>query len=170
MSYSIVYLATSNDLHPMKKFQFEGVRFGLFSALKLRGVIFMTMRQEGQIVHMRRMGNSYRQIADELGVPLSTVKSFCRRKGVAAETGISRCECCGVEIEQSEHHRTKRFCSDTCRTRWWSAHRHLLNSTSKVLLHCLHCGREFTDYASTGRKYCCHECYIKARFGGAGDE
>lgn len=126
--------------------------------------------QAEQISHMRRMGNSYGRIAESLGVSLNTVKSFCRRKGIIAESGVSRCEWCGSEVKQTEHRKTKRFCSDACRTKWWSAHRHLLNSTSQVMLRCLYCGREFVDYATAGRKYCCHECYIKARFGGASDD
>lgn len=130
----------------------------------------MRAAQAEQISHMRRMGNSYGQIAESLGVPLNTVKSFCRRKGIMPESGVSHCEWCGSDVEQTEHRKPKRFCSDTCRTRWWSAHRHLLSSTSQVAIRCLHCGREFMDYATTGRKYCCHACYVKARFGGVDDD
>lgn len=128
----------------------------------------MRAAQAEQVTHMRLMGNSYGRIADELGLPLNTVKSFCRRKGIVTEDGVSRCEYCGAEVKQTEHRKRKRFCSDTCRTRWWSAHRHLLHRASRVALHCLNCGREFTDYATAGRKYCSHECYINTRFGGAG--
>lgn len=31
---------------------------------------------------------------------------------------------------------------------------------------CPSCGREFTAYGNAGRKYCCHPCYIAARFKG----
>lgn len=130
----------------------------------------MRATQAEQLSHMRRMGNSYRQIAESLGMPLSTVKSFCRRKGITVKAGTGRCEYCGVEVKQAEHRKAKRFCSDTCRTRWWSEHRQLLTGALRVAFHCLYCGREFMDYAATGRKYCCHECYINARFGGAYDE
>lgn len=130
----------------------------------------MRAAQAVQISHMRRMGNSYGQIAESTGLPLNTVKSFCRRQGITAVDGVSLCACCGVEVEQTEHRKVKRFCSDACRASWWREHRHMMSRRSEAIIHCLHCGREFTDYASVQRKYCCHECYIKARFGGADDE
>lgn len=117
----------------------------------------MRTAQAEQISHMRRMGNSYGQIADSLGLPLNTVKSFCRRRCITAESGVSLCECCGVEVKQTEHRKVKRFCSDTCRTKWWSAHQHLFSRTSRVPIHCQYCGRKFTDYATAGRKYCSHD-------------
>jgi len=29
---------------------------------------------------------------------------------------------------------------------------------------CARCGKEFTSYGNKNRKYCSHDCYIKARF------
>lgn len=130
----------------------------------------MIAAQAEQISHMRRMGNSYGRIADALGLPLNTVKSFCRRRGITEKAEVSLCEYCGAEVGQTEHRKTKRFCSDACRMHWWSKHRHLLGGASRVAHHCLNCGREFTDYSTAGRKYCCHECYINARFGGVDDD
>lgn len=127
----------------------------------------MKAAQAEQISHMRRMGNSYGRIAESLGMSLNTVKSFCRRQGITGEAGMAICEYCGAEVVQTKHRKKKRFCSNTCRTRWWSAHRHLLGGEARVALYCLHCGCEFMDYPAAARKYCCHECYIKARFGGA---
>ncbi len=72
----------------------------------------MRTAQAEQISHMRRTGNSYGRIADSLGLPLNTVKSFCRRRGITAETSASLCECCGAEVKQMEHRKTKRFCSE----------------------------------------------------------
>lgn len=133
----------------------------------------MTTKLESQITRLRRMGKGYGSIADELGVSLNTVKSFCRRKGLTgrvSEGGVVRCAFCGAEVPQAEHRKPKKYCSDACRMKWWNAHRHLLHRRTGVVFHCLSCGREFTDYASAGRKYCSHACYIKDRFGGGIDE
>lgn len=48
----------------------------------------MTDRQEEQIRRMKAGGCGYVKIAQELGLPENTVKSFCRRKGLnrAADT------------------------------------------------------------------------------------
>lgn len=34
---------------------------------------------------MRKAGRSYTEIADELGISKNTIKTFCRRKGLAPE-------------------------------------------------------------------------------------
>lgn len=139
----------------------------------------MTAIQEEQIAHMRMAGESYGKIADSLNISVNTVKSFCRRKNIyggkgetnKTQDGKVSCAYCGEEVPQPEHRKAKRFCSDACRVKWWNRHRQLAGRKNKMTLVCRNCGREFSDYGSAGRKYCCHGCYVAARFkGGGGDE
>lgn len=129
----------------------------------------MTATQKSQILHMRLMGSSYGQIAQDLGLSLNTIKSFCRRNnlGERKSENVIRCAYCGTEVMQTKHRKAKKFCSDSCRMHWWKEHRQMLNRKSRAAFRCLLCGGEFLDYRSTGRKYCSHACYIADRFGGA---
>ncbi len=62
----------------------------------------MTDKQKTQIVKLRAAGYGYGKIAQELGISVNTVKSFCRRKCVNEETAsklslvlsgkVNRCE------------------------------------------------------------------------------
>ena len=129
----------------------------------------MTRYQEGRILCMREQGVSYGQIASTLDVPLNTVKSFCRRRNICAETGGAepRCAYCGKVMPQAG--KRKKYCSYTCRMRWWNEHRQLITRKSAISVACRNCGRVFHAYAKAGRSYCSHRCYIAARFKG-GDE
>lgn len=74
------------------------------------------------------------------------------------------CEQCGALIEQNPKRKRKRFCSDACRMKWWNDHRDLV-ATDTVDIKCQCCGKAVKAIKGSGRKYCCHECYIKDRFG-----
>ena len=127
----------------------------------------MTDVQKEQLARMKTAGYSYRQIAEELRVPLNTIKSFCRRhrQGKSAvPVAEGKCLLCGQSITQSPGRKPKKFCSDVCRMKWWNVHRKLVSMASAHEYSCLHCGRKFKSYGQ--RKYCCHECYIEDRFGG----
>ena len=137
----------------------------------------MTDSIKTAILKMRENGDSYQKIANSLNLPESTVKSFCRRHNINAESParsqeehpkISLCENCGAPIIQYPHRKHKRFCSDSCRLSWWNKHPDLINRSSANTYTCAHCGKVFTAYAD--RKYCSHECYISHRFGGVPDE
>jgi len=133
----------------------------------------MTNEQKKRISELRASGESYGKIAAALGISQNTVKSYCRRNDIAetvteqtAISGVSRCECCGKVIQQIEGHKTKRFCCDKCRNRWWNSHLDLVKRKAVYKFKCIGCGREFTVYGNANRKYCSHECYIEDRFGG----
>lgn len=135
----------------------------------------MTSRQEEQITHLRLMRKSYGAIAESLNLSVNTVKSFCQRNSlggrnrVDGQQEISRCDYCGKAVEQTAHRKRKRFCSDACRMKWWREHRVLINRKTVTVI-CHNCGKEFSDYETAGRKYCCHECYVADRFNRASDE
>ena len=133
----------------------------------------MTNEQKSQIIYLRKRGSSLAEVADRLGLPIGTVKSFCSRNHPVAETALdveslpsqpsaegAKCKKCGAPLEQRQHHRQKLFCSDRCRLSWWHDNRHLAKGTTEKT--CPVCGSSFT--AGAERKYCSHSCYITGRY------
>jgi len=117
--------------------------------------ISMTNEQKQAIQALRETGLSYGVIAKKLQIAEGTGKTFCRRGGIAAEE--SCCPQCGARLPDTPFFRKRRFCSEHCRMAWWHAHR---------LVHaypCAGCGATFLS--GSERKYCSHDCYIRARFG-----
>ena len=127
----------------------------------------MTDEQKQKLILLRRSGDGYGQIAAALGISINTVKSFCRRHGLAAEVKGSGCEQCGKAVSQNPGRKRKRFCCDACRNRWWNSHLELVKRKAMYTFTCPGCGKEFSIYGNSHRKFCCHECYIAYRFGGA---
>ena len=133
----------------------------------------MTKDQIKKIEEMRLKGQGYVVIARETGIPENTVKSYCRRhplfeKSPEEVSGI--CACCGKPVEQNPHRKTKRFCSDACRMKWWNSHADKVQRKAMYEFTCPECGKKFRAYGNRNRKYCSHACYIKDRFGGGSDE
>ncbi len=138
----------------------------------------MTVSQKQEIAKLRGRGVGYGKIALALGISQNTVKSYCRRNNISAdstlsveiseplETGTSFCEYCGKETHQIFGHKKKRFCSDACRNRWWNSHLDLVKQKAVYKYKCPSCGREFEVYGNSHQKYCSHKCYISHRFGG----
>lgn len=131
----------------------------------------MTDEQKKQIAAYRKKGYGYKQIATLTNLSLNTVKSFCRRNNLLAEhlqnneNRYIPCEQCGKSVEQTEHRKLKRFCSDACRNKWWNSHLDLVNRKANYQITCLCCNEKFTSYGNAKRKYCSHKCYSKHRFG-----
>lgn len=144
----------------------------------------MTEFQEQQIRLMREQGIGYRLIGNRLGLSRDIVRNFCRSRnldgyGKALSKNLEeqvmlgrQCLCCGKELEQPKTGRPKKFCSDKCRRMWWRIHpeRMQRNETAMYHMTCARCGKDFISYGNRTRKYCGHECYIKARFWEVEDE
>ena len=140
----------------------------------------MNIQQRTEITSLRSQGFGYTKIAQALGLSKNTVKSYCKRNnlsGVALENSDvpilspSFCLECGKEIMQASGRKEKKFCSDECRHRWWNAHPEKINRKAVYSYTCAGCGKPFTAYGNSHRKYCCHACYIADRFkGDSGDE
>lgn len=123
----------------------------------------MTPQERQQVIEHVNAGIRYSDIARSMKLPLSTVKSYCRRHGIRPEANkLPRCPQCGLPIVQP--HPQKRFCSAACRTRWWNSRHDQYKNSSAIISTCQHCGRPFRAYKAQQRKYCSHECYITARF------
>jgi len=140
----------------------------------------MTASQKQQIMDMQRRGLSYAEIADAVGLLKNTVKTFCWRNripqcnasgagGITENKAENQCKHCGKPLEQRPKQKPRQYCNDYCRLAWWKVNRDSLNRKAVYHFNCLQCGADFESYGDKGRKYCCHECYINARFGsGAG--
>lgn len=123
----------------------------------------MTEIQKKEILSMRIKGMGYGEIAKGLELSINTVKSFCHRNE-------GKCEQCGMPVQQLTGRKHKRFCSDSCRIRWWNAHKDLVNRRRFYEVRCSYCQRDFYVYGKNKRKYCSHQCYINERFGGNNEE
>ena len=134
----------------------------------------MTDSQREQIRRLREEGHSYTKVARLLNIPENTVKTYCKRNGLNGyaqkkekSEGAKRgfCKCCGAPVMQNPGRKEKKFCSSYCRNKWWNAHLELVNRKANYNLECQYCHKMFTAYGNAKRKYCCHACYIKDRFG-----
>ena len=139
----------------------------------------MTDIQKQRILNMWQRGISFSEIADTLGLPKNTVKTFCWRNqnlicDISKETdthkpltpieGKDHCANCSAPLEQRPKQKPRRFCDDSCRYAYWRDHRDRMNRKAFCPVVCAHCGQEFDNYGSNSRKYCCHPCYIAARY------
>lgn len=130
----------------------------------------MTDIQKQKIKLLRSSGKSYRDIAAEMDLKESTVKTYCNRSGLT-DKDISfmrskqknKCLYCGAEIHQIPKQKPKKFCSDNCRFAWWNKNRELKNKKALYTIKCCGCGKEFKSYASKTRRYCSTHCYAQAR-------
>ena len=147
---------------------------GKINLLTIMGA-FMTDKQKKEIERLRGEQYSYNRISVMLGIPLNTIKTYCRRhdlggniveKTSAITNGNAKCLMCGVAVAQNRGRKEKKFCSDICRNKWWNSHLNLVNRKANYKYSCPFCKKEFTVYGNSHRKYCSHECYIRDRFGG----
>lgn len=138
----------------------------------------MTADEKNRITSMRRAGVGYNKIAQELNISENTVKTFCRRNGLTSSMAQAepesilvptekKCQLCGSPFIQYPGRKVKKFCSADCRNKYWNAHIGDEKRKAMETYICPRCGKQFYAYAGHGRKYCSHECYISARFGGA---
>lgn len=135
----------------------------------------MTDTQKEKIIRFRRMGYGYADIGRELKISKETVKSFCRRNNLTM-ADVSKidpttiCRECGAAIKQQPKSKKRIFCCKACREKWWSEHRDMVNKKAIYAFICVGCGKAFTAYGNSRRKYCSHACYISDRFGGGSGE
>ena len=132
----------------------------------------MTDYEKSKTIEMRNAGCGYSEIAKALSVSRDTIKTFCRRNNVSARIigntsekeikGI--CPECNKPIIQIPGRKPRRFCSPECRQKWWNAHPEKVGQKAIYKYLCPSCGSPFTVYGNKHRKYCSHDCYVKARF------
>lgn len=136
----------------------------------------MTGEQKEKIIRFRRQGFGYADIGRRLGISKNTVKSFCRRNGLMVSNGTPAqaedcCHECGTPLVQQEKKKRRVFCCKACREKWWKEHADRIDRKAIYEFTCVGCGKAFTAYGNSKRKYCSHGCYISHRFGrGDADE
>ncbi len=135
--------------------------------------------QKEQIKNLRGEGLSYAEIARQVNVSRDAVISFCRRNGlqeikkpisVVENDTADVCRECRKPLVQVDGMKRRVFCSKERRTKWWKEHPDRLNRKAVYQFTCPHCGKPFSAYGNSKRKYCSHVCYISDRFGGDADE
>ena len=132
----------------------------------------MTEEQKKQIMRLRKKGCGYTAVANKVGISKDTVKSFCRRNGLAGEMAaaperqVPGCRECGKPLQQRSGMKPRVFCCDGCRVKWWHEHPEKIKQRAVYSFTCAGCGKAFTAYGNSRRKYCSHECYITNRFKG----
>lgn len=110
-----------------------------------------------------------------LGLSKDTVKSFCRRNGLAGgtenicsgwkESDGKVCRNCGKTLQQISGKKTRIFCSQQCREQWWKENPDKIKKKAVYEYTCAYCGNKSEAYGNKNRKYCSHDCYITDCFG-----
>ena len=119
----------------------------------------MTKDDTTKITELQNKGMGYKRISALTGLPVNTVKSYCRRHAVGK---YEICQQCGSPVKQTPHKRSKKFCSDACRMAWWKVHPEQIQR--KVYhLTCAWCGKTFDSIGNGKRQYCSRACYADAR-------
>ena len=118
--------------------------------------------EQRQIIRdLRSRGQTYLQIADNLGLSMNTVKSFCRRYDISKKL----CKNCGKPLVSTAKAKPKTFCSDRCRGVWWKNNRNQMHQKAIYQFTCINCHRSFDSYGNRKRKFCSRSCYISHRYG-----
>ena len=139
----------------------------------------MTKEQKEELYKLRQTGLGYKSISKILEISVDSVKSYCKRHHLngsaqllelntkVIEENNHLCRCCNNPIRKSKLGRTKKFCSEECRRKWWKTHLDKRTQKETAIYHftCPHCGKAFSCYGNRKRKYCSHICYIQNRFG-----
>lgn len=115
-----------------------------------------------KVIELKNKGYSYNAISKELGIPVSTAKTYLRRDGIEQTT---RCKHCGAVLKMTKGKKAKKFCDDKCRMAWWYKHQNMMNKKKEYVVECECCKKKFSFYGYKGRKYCSRECYMRAKYG-----
>ena len=119
--------------------------------------------EKNEIIRLQNQGLGYKRIADILGLPVNTVKSYCYRYPNKSRELVHICKQCGIEVKQDPQRKKKLFCSDTCRMKWWNAHSEKIDRKALYRFTCSYCGQEFDSYGKRLRKFCSRDCYARFR-------
>lgn len=133
----------------------------------------MTTEEVQVINDLQKQGLGYKKISTVTGLPINTVKAYCRRHKVDATTSEGPqafCKGCGKPIKRLPNAKPRVYCSDECRMRFWNSHRNEVKHKAIYTFTCPYCGQTFQSYGNPNRKYCSRACVANARRkGGATD-
>ncbi|MBR2735371.1 MAG: RNA polymerase subunit sigma-70, partial [Clostridia bacterium] len=73
--------------------------------------------QKEELINLKNEGRSYKEMASALFVSEGAIKSFFRREKLKTEGSHAICKNCGTSLGIISGN--KKFCSDSCRYKWW---------------------------------------------------
>lgn len=120
----------------------------------------MTQSDIGRIIELQKQGLGYKRIAAETGLPVNSVKTYCRRHPL--ENSTEKCDYCQAPLVRLPHTKRKRFCSDRCRMEWWKEHPDAVNRKKQYSHTCKFCSQEFFSTRKSS-VFCCRKCYADFR-------
>ena len=123
----------------------------------------MTENQKKQIDVCRKNGLTISATADATGLSVSAIKSYCSRRNEAEQPSEFHCKFCGAALMQTEKHREKHFCNQSCYFRWRYVQGDIKRTVYKK--QCAHCGKTFDAVSKKEQKYCSRACFQKSRKG-----
>lgn len=127
----------------------------------------MTEIEKATIRELRTRGLGMQAIADNTGMSRDQVRYFLRKEGLGGAVGNTAegriCMECGRTLIHTDGKRKRRFCSDSCRMKWWNRRRNTRCSKSMKELACPVCGQIFWAYGASHRRFCSTECYLAWR-------
>lgn len=133
----------------------------------------MTQDEKNKIIELRVSGKGYGRIAAELNLSKNTVASFLKRNEANNINKIKdgNCQNCGIAIKLLPKRRQKKFCSDSCRMKWWNSNLDNVNKKAFYILECKNCKKILKIYGNKERKFCCVNCYnaYRTKVGGSND-
>ena len=103
-----------------------------------------------RIIKMKESGMSYGEIAEELEIPVSTIKSVIRRA-----RDDNYCLECGAKIVNTPKHRKKKYCNAKCRLNHWKK-----NKDNLVETRCKYCNKTIYYTKHKPRSFCSRTCYL----------
>jgi len=123
------------------------------------------MNEKLMAIQMKKAGLGNSLIAERLGINIATIRKYV--EGITQipkqDTDVDHCLTCGKKLVKNNG--IQHFCSRTCRYEWWKNNMLLSPSKAVRVFKCECCGKTYVTYGNSQRKYCCHSCYIKDRFG-----
>lgn len=121
--------------------------------------------QKSYIINARKLGASYKEIADKTGLSKDSVKKYCKRAGLASEvqseepaSTVGACRCCGKSIISRPGKKSRIFCSRECGLKWWAEHPEQRKPRIHIELICPQCGSTFINTRNRSRKFCSVSC------------
>ncbi len=118
----------------------------------------MTNDQKNEAVKLFEQGKTYRDIARLIGATPESVKQFFYRK--RKNQFVITCEQCHQPIRLNSN-RQHRFCSYSCRMKWWNHHPEEYSNKEQYCFCCKTCGKTF--YSHHAASYCSRPCFYESR-------
>lgn len=137
----------------------------------------MITKQEKQyIVEQRAIGRTFGQIGQALGKTEGAVRNTFYRimSGYSEDVksdgscvadldqntkSMTECKYCGKPLVKVPKGGKRQFCSPQCRDAWWNEKKR----KTPYILRCENCGRRYTVYGNSHRKFCSRKCALESR-------